>query len=102
MRRLRKTAALREMFRETVLSKSDLIYPLFIVEGDNIRKEISSMPGQFQLSVDHVLQECEELLELGIGSVILFGVPRDKDEMGAGAYAVDGIIQKALRAIKSS
>jgi porphobilinogen synthase len=101
LRRLRRTAAIREMFRETALSASDFIYPLFIVEGENVKKEISSMPSQFQLSVDNVLRECEELLGLGIGSVILFGIPNEKDEAGSGAYAADGIIQKATRAIKS-
>lgn len=101
LRRLRKTPALRDMFRETALSKSDLIYPLFIVEGENIRREISSMPGQFQLSIDNVLKECGELDDLGIRSILLFGIPAEKDEVGSGAYADDGIIQKALRAIRS-
>ena len=101
LRRLRKTPVLRDMFRETALSKSDLIYPLFIVEGENIRREISSMPGQFQLSIDNVLKECGELEDLGIRSILLFGIPAEKDEVGSGAYADDGIIQKALRAIKS-
>ena len=102
LRRLRRTAALRDMFRETALSRSDLIYPLFIVEGDGVKKEISSMPGQFQMSVDNVLRECEELQELGLNSVLLFGIPHEKDEVGSGAYADDGIIQKAVRAIKAS
>jgi porphobilinogen synthase len=101
LRRLRRTAAIREMFRETALSASDFVYPLFIVEGENVKKEISSMPSQFQLSVDSVLRECEELQYLGVGSVILFGIPNAKDEVGSGAYAADGIIQKATRAIKS-
>src|SRR5215468_10265466 len=101
LRRLRKTAALREMFRETRLSTADLIYPLFVVEGENLKKEISSMPAQFQHSVDNALRECEELQTLGIGSVILFGIPDEKDEVGSGAYAEDGIIQKATSAIKS-
>ncbi len=102
LRRLRKTPALRDMFRETILSKSDFIYPLFIIEGENVKKEISSMPGQFQLSVDNILRECEELQNLGINSVLLFGIPREKDDVGSGAYDDDGIIQKALRAIKAS
>jgi porphobilinogen synthase len=89
------------MFRETRLSAADFIYPLFIVEGENIKKEISPMPSQFQLSVDNALRECEELQNLGIGSIILFGIPNEKDEVGSGAYADDGIIQKATRAIKS-
>ncbi len=100
MRRLRKTAAIRDMFRETTLSKADMIYPLFIVEGDAVKNEIGSMPGQYQMSVDNVLRECEELQNLGLNSILLFGIPREKDEVGSGAYAPDGIIQKALRAIK--
>ena len=88
------------MFRETSLSPADFIYPLFIVEGENLKKEISSMPGQFQLSIDRALHECEELTNLDVNSVILFGIPNEKDEVGSGAYADDGIIQKATRAIK--
>jgi porphobilinogen synthase len=88
------------MFRETHLSKSDFIFPLFIVEGENIKREIGSMPNIFQMSVDIALRECEELLELGIPAVILFGIPNEKDERGSGAYAEDGIIQKAAREIK--
>ena len=102
LRRLRKTPALREMFSETILTKSDFIYPLFIVEGDNVKNEISSMPGQFQMSIDSVLRECEELLELGITSILLFGIPNEKNEVGSGAYDDNGIIQKALRAIKGA
>lgn len=100
LRRLRKTANLREMFRETRLSKSDFIYPLFIVEGENVKREIGSMPNIFQMSVDIALRECEELLELGIPAIILFGIPNEKDEQGSGAYAEEGIIQKAVREIK--
>jgi porphobilinogen synthase len=100
LRRLRKTAAIRDMFRETHLSPADFIYPLFIVEGENVKKEISSMPSQFQLSIDNALRECEELIGLGVNSIILFGIPNEKDEVGSGAYAEDGIIQKATRAIK--
>jgi porphobilinogen synthase len=90
------------MFRETVLRPADFIYPLFVVEGENVRNEISSMPGQAQLSIDNALRECGELQSLGVGSVILFGIPSEKDEVGSGAYADDGIIQKATRAIKTS
>ena len=100
LRRLRRTAELREMFRETRLSKTDLIYPLFIVEGSGVKKEISSMPGQFQMSVDNILRECDELRALGITSVLLFGIPAEKDEVGSGAYDDNGIIQKAVREIK--
>lgn len=102
LRRLRKTATLRDMFRETKLSKSDFIYPVFIVEGENVKKAISSMPGQYHLSVDSVLRECEELQQLSLNSLLLFGIPLEKDEVGSGAYASNGIIQKALRAIKAS
>jgi porphobilinogen synthase len=100
LRRLRKTAALRDMFRETSLSKKDFIYPLFVVEGANVKKEISSMPGNFQMSVDNILRECDELGTLGVNSILLFGIPDAKDEIGSGAYAADGIIQKAVRAVK--
>jgi len=88
------------MFRETSLSKEDFIYPLFIVEGAGIKREISSMPGQFQMSLDNVLRECEELQTIGISSILLFGIPEMKDEVGSGAYDENGIIQKTLRAIK--
>jgi porphobilinogen synthase len=100
LRRLRLNAELREMFRETRLHSSDFIYPLFIVEGAGVKKEISSMPGQYQMSVDNAVTECEELLGLGIGSIILFGIPAEKDEVGSGAYDNNGIIQKAIREIK--
>ena len=88
------------MFRETFLTKNDFIYPLFVAEGENFRREIGSMPGIFQLSVDNVLRECEELLSLGINSVLLFGIPDFKDEVGSSGYAADGIVQKATREIK--
>ena len=101
LRRMRRSPILREMFRETSLHASDFIYPLFIVEGENVKKEISSMPGQFQLSIDNVINECEELATLGVNSVLLFGIPAEEDEVGSGAYAEDGIIQKACRAIKA-
>ena len=83
-----------------VLSAADFIYPLFIVEGENARNEISSMPSQFQLSIDNAIRECEDLVRLSIPSVILFGIPDYKDEAGSGAYADDGIIQRATREIK--
>ena len=100
LRRLRKTAGLREMFRETHLTKSDFIFPLFVAEGENFKREISSMPNIFQLSVDNVLRECEELLTLGINAVLLFGIPDFKDEAGSSGYAANGIVQKATREIK--
>ena len=102
LRRLRKNSVLRNLLRETHLTKNDFIYPLFVVEGKNLKKEISSMPGQFQMSVDNILGECEELQNLGISSILLFGIPERKDEHGSGAYDESGVIQKALRAIKRS
>ena len=100
MRRLRRTEALRRLVRETRLSVTNLVYPLFAVPGEGIRKEISSMPGVFQLSVDELVKECREVKRLGIPAVILFGIPEAKDELGSGAYAEDGIIQRAVRAVK--
>ena len=100
LRRLRKTANLRDMFRETHLTRNDFIYPLFVAEGENFKREISSMPDIFQLSIDNVLRECEELLTLGIKAVLLFGIPDFKDEVGSSGYAADGIVQKASREIK--
>lgn len=102
LRRLRKNPVVRDMFRETSVTKDDLIYPLFVVEGEGIKKEISSMPGQFQLSIDSVIRECAELETLGLKSMLLFGIPREKDEVGSGAYADDGIIQRAVREIKKN
>jgi porphobilinogen synthase len=100
LRRLRKTASLRDMFRETHLTRNDFIYPLFVAEGTNFKREIGSMPDIFQLSVDNILRECEELLGLGINAVLLFGIPDFKDEVGSSGYAADGIVQKASREIK--
>ena len=100
LRRLRKTAGLRDMFRETFLTKNDFIFPLFVAEGKNFRREISSMPNIFQLSIDNIVRECEELLNLGIKAVLLFGIPDFKDEIGSSGYQSDGIVQKAVREIK--
>ncbi len=100
LRRLRKTSALRDMFRETNLTRNDFIFPLFVAEGTNFKREIGSMPNVFQLSVDHILRECEELLSLGINAVLLFGIPDFKDETGSSGYMSDGIVQKASREIK--
>lgn len=102
LRRLRKTANLRDMFRETHLTRNDFIFPLFVAEGANFKREISSMPNMFQLSIDNVLRECEELLNLGIKSVLLFGIPDFKDETGSSGYASDGVVQKASREIKKN
>lgn len=99
-RRLRKSAAMRAMVRETHLHAEDLIYPLFIVEGENKRNEISSMPGAFQISLDLLKDEIEEIKNLGLKAVILFGVPDEKDSCGTGAYVDEGIVQQATRLIK--
>jgi len=100
LRRTRMTEALRSMVRETELSLNDFIYPLFVVPGTKFRKEIGSMPGVFQLSVDELVRECIEVKALGIPAVILFGIPEHKDEVGSGAYDEHGIIQTAIRALK--
>lgn len=96
-RRLRSTEGIRRLVRETGVCVDDLIYPLFIVEGSGTKKEVPSMPGVFNFSIDCFLKELEEVQKLGIPAVILFGVPDAKDEKGTGAYAEDGIIQRALR-----
>jgi len=101
MRRLRRTAALRCLVRETHLTPSALIYPLFLCPGHGIRKPISSMPGVYNLSIDEALKEAAECASLGIGGVLLFGLPVDKDEQATGAWAADGIVQQGLRALKS-
>jgi len=99
-RRLRINPAIRQMVRETSVAASDFIYPLFIVEGKGVKKEISSMPGVFQMSLDEILKECEIVRNLGIKAVILFGIPSLKDSVGSDALSNDGIIATALRAIK--
>ncbi|HEX9740642.1 MAG TPA: porphobilinogen synthase [Ignavibacteriaceae bacterium] len=101
LRRLRYNPLIRDMVRETELSKNDFIYPLFVVPGDNIKKEIKSMPGVYQLSINNLVKECKEVASLGIPAVILFGIPKHKDEKGSEAYDPEGIIQRAVRAIKS-
>lgn len=88
------------MVRETVLTKNDLIYPLFVVPGKNVKNPVKSMPGIFQLSVENLVKECKEVRDLGIPAVILFGIPEHKDEQGSDAYNPNGIIQQAIRAIK--
>ncbi len=100
LRRLRASESLRRLVRETHLEPSQLIYPLFVCPGEGIRREIASMPGNYQLSVDEVVKECAEVRSLGLGGVILFGIPESKDEAASGAYAEDGIVQRAVRAIK--
>jgi len=101
LRRLRYNPIVRDMIRETELSKNDLIYPLFVVPGEKVRNPIKSMPGNFQLSIDELVKECKEVASLGIPAVILFGIPEHKDEQGSEAYAENGIVQKAIRAIKA-
>ncbi len=101
-RRLRSSEPMRALVRETRLDPANFVLPLFICIGEGIRREIGSMPGNFQLSVDQFVRECEEAQSLGIGGVILFGLPESKDEQASGAYAEDGIVQQALRAAKSA
>jgi porphobilinogen synthase len=99
-RRLRQNPKLRALVRETELSVGHLVMPLFVREGSRIRKPISSMPGQFQLSVDELVKEAERTAKLGVPAVILFGIPEKKDEKASGAYAANGIVPKAVRAVK--
>jgi porphobilinogen synthase len=101
LRRLRYNPIIRDMVRETELSKNDFIYPLFVVPGEKIKNEVKSMPGVYQLSIDNLVKECKEVSALGIPAVILFGIPEHKDEKGSEAYEPNGIIQRAVRAIKS-
>ncbi|HYE24129.1 MAG TPA: porphobilinogen synthase [Clostridia bacterium] len=100
LRRLRRSEAMRSLVRETRLSPEGFIYPLFICPGEGIRKEVRSMPGVFNLSIDEAVKEVADVKSLGIPSVILFGLPEKKDEVATGAWADDGIVQKATRAIK--
>lgn len=100
-RRLRTTSAMRSLVRENKLEKADLIYPLFVVEGENVMTEVSSMPGVFQYSLDTIDKELAEIVALGIPSVILFGLPAEKDAIGTGAFHTHGIIQEATRYIKT-
>jgi porphobilinogen synthase len=102
MRRLRRTPALRALVRETHLHPGALIYPLFLCPGEGIRKEVSSMPGVFNLSIDEAVKEAESCAALGLGGLLLFGLPAEKDVFATGAYADDGIVQQALRALKAS
>lgn len=99
-RRLRYNPLVRDMVRETVLTKNDLIYPLFVVPGEKIKNPVKSMPGVFQMSIDTLVEECKEVASLGIPAVILFGIPSAKDEVGSDAYKDNGIIQQSIRAIK--
>lgn len=99
-RRLRSSDSMRRLVRETELTTDDLIYPLFVIEGKNIKNEVPSMPGVYQLSLDHLLDEIQAVEKLGIRAVMLFGIPKEKDVEGSGAYADNGIVQQATRLIK--
>jgi porphobilinogen synthase len=99
-RRLRSSEQIRRLVRETNLTPSNFILPLFVCPGENVRKEIGSMPGNAQLSVDGIVKEAEECRALGLGGIILFGIPDAKDDLASGAYAADGITQRAVRAVK--
>ncbi|HYO55801.1 porphobilinogen synthase [Archangium sp.] len=101
-RRLRRTAALREMVRETTLAPSDFIYPLFVVEGRDVRRPIGSMPGIHNLSLEHAVAEAKQARALGVPAVLLFGIPAHKDAQGSQAYAREGIVQRAVREIKNA
>ena len=100
LRRLREHELLRRMVRETSLSPADFIYPLFVVEGKDRREEIASMPGQFRLSIDLLVKEAGEIKALGIPAIILFGIPNQKDERGSSAFDPNGIVQRAVKAVK--
>jgi porphobilinogen synthase len=100
LRRLRATESMRNLVRETRLHPAQFILPLFVCPGEGIRRDISSMPGNYQMSIDELARECAEVQSLGIGGVILFGLPETKDEMASGAYDDDGIVQRAIRALK--
>jgi porphobilinogen synthase len=100
LRRMRASDALRSLRRETRLDPAQFILPLFVVPGEGVRKEIGAMPGNYQLSIDELVKDCAELVRLGIGGVILFGIPAEKDELASGAYDDQGIVQQAVRAIK--
>ncbi|KAA0549219.1 porphobilinogen synthase [Bacillus sp. BGMRC 2118] len=99
-RRLRRTSALRDLVRETYLHKEDFIYPIFVVEQENYKKEVPSMPGVYHVSLDLLLEEIQEVVSLGLKSVILFGVPNEKDEVGSCAYDENGIVQEATKLVK--
>src|SRR3989304_92885 len=102
LRRLRRTPALRQMVRETTLSPSDFIYPLFVAHGKGLKEEIPSMPGQYRWSPDTLAQEAKDIARLGIPAVLLFGIPAEKDEVGAEAQPPGGIVQRAVKAVKDA
>jgi porphobilinogen synthase len=100
LRRLRRTEALRSLVRETRLDPAQFILPLFVCPGEGVRREIGAMPGNYQMSIDQLVGECVEVQALGIGGVMLFGLPESKDDMASGAYDENGIVQRAIRAIR--
>jgi porphobilinogen synthase len=102
MRRLRRSESLRALVRETALEPGDLIYPLFLCPGEGVRRAVGSMPGVFNLSIDEAVREAEEAARLGLGGLLLFGLPEAKDEQGSGAWDDNGIVQQGLRALKQS
>jgi porphobilinogen synthase len=102
LRRLRATEPIRNLVRETRLAPQQFVLPLFVCPGEGIKREIGAMPCNYQMSIDQIVKECEELQSLGIGGTILFGLPETKDEMASGAYDDNGIVQRAIRAIKQS
>ena len=99
---MRRSETLRRMVRETRLSRDDLVYPLFVVVGSGVREPVASMPGVFRFSVDALVIECKEVSDLGIPAVLLFGVPDEKDARGSGADAANGVVQRAVEAVKCS
>src|SRR4051794_10904285 len=102
MRRMRRTKTLRDLVRETDLSAQHLVQPLFVVAGEAVREEVSSMPGVERLSITELVAEATELQAAGVGAVILFGIPSEKDEVGSGAYDPEGVVQLAVRALKEA
>jgi len=101
-RRLRSSTSMRSLVRETTLSTDDLLYPIFVIEGENIKNEVSSMPGVFQFSLDRLIEEITDINQQGIRAVMLFGIPQNKDEQGTGAFIAEGIVQQATRLIKDA
>jgi porphobilinogen synthase len=99
-RRLRETSAIRDMVRETVLNQNDFIYPIFVIEGENIKKEIPSLAGNYHWSLDRLPEVIDEVIEAGVKGIILFGLPNEKDEIASSAFCEDGIVQRAIRKVK--
>ncbi len=102
LRRLRRNENIRRLVRETHISTADFIYPMFAIYGDNVRNPIVSMPGTFQLSIDNLVADVKEVVDLDIPAIILFGIPETKDDVGSSAYAADGIMQRAVQTVKSA